>query len=75
MPRQGFTQERSDSFDEAARYINAIRNQKKQAYAREYWRYLRGFAKESPYPDQFTPLSYMAMQAVRLQLQDYFNVA
>ncbi len=51
--------------DRAHAYIRAIRNKTKRAYADRYWRYLKGTYPWEP--DRGT-LSYMAAQAVQMQL-------
>lgn len=59
--------------DQAHRYIKAIRNPAKRAYAEHYWAYLvdnivRNVTTDSPQP---SGLTYMAAQAVRLNLHTF----
>src|SRR6266487_4507476 len=49
------------------RYIRRIRNVNKREYAKEYRRFLNGFRQDEP---QQGPISYMAAQAVRMNLAD-----
>ena len=53
----------------AERYIKGIRNEAKRAYAVAYLKWIRsGEQGDSP---EYVGLSYMAAQAVRLNLRDY----
>jgi hypothetical protein len=56
------------TLDGAARYIRAIRNRVKRAYAVAYLAYRLG---EGPEPADPRDLSYMAAQAVRMNLADF----
>jgi hypothetical protein len=49
-------------------YIRAIRNNIKRAYAYDYAQYLLGKRRDAPMEP--TGLSYMARQAVRMQLHE-----
>lgn len=51
-------------------YINRIRNTQKKEYAKAYLRYLK-FGKTFNDSD-FDDLSFMAQQAVRMNIDDYF---
>ena len=51
----------------AQRYIKGIRNAGKRAYALAYWRWLTGRTGKEP-DFQGADISYMAAQAVRLNL-------
>ena len=66
-----FTHERYERTT-IGRYINAIRNANKKAYAQEFWAWLDA-GKIGPEP-QRTDLSYMAAQAVRVNLYGFSNI-
>ena len=52
----------------AQAYIRRIRNAAKRDYATRYWAWL---SRAGPHPDEPEELSYMAAQAVRLQLHEH----
>ena len=54
----------------AESYIRRIRNVSKRAYAEAYLRWLRAGRPEHQEPLRPNNLSYMAAQAVRLELYD-----
>lgn len=51
-------------------YINRIRNTRKKQYAKAYLRYLK--LGEMFNDSDFSDLSFMAQQAVRMNIDDYF---
>ena len=51
-------------------YILAIRNDVKRAYAVAYWAWIEQ-GRPGDEPQRPTDLSYMAAQAVRLNLEEY----
>lgn len=53
------------------KYINRIRNQKKKTYAQEYLEWLRVGDDDAPDPPE--GLSYMAAQAVRMNVYEEEN--
>jgi hypothetical protein len=48
-------------------YIRRIRNPLKRAYAQAYWKWLAS-GQQGPEPERDPSLSYMAAQAVRMEL-------
>ncbi len=59
-------------------YLRAIRNAAKHDYANQYANFLRaqepgGHPEFASEPDRPADLSYMAAQAVRMNLRDLFN--
>ena len=52
----------------ARAFVKRIRNDRKRAYATAYLHYLTMEGTTEPQSDDYQPLSYMAMQAVRLEL-------
>lgn len=55
-------------FVTASRYIESLRSAAKKRYARHYYQYIRAGRRE-PSPE-YPALSYMAAQAVRMQLDE-----
>ena len=53
--------------DKAKKYVSRIKNKAKREYAEKYLNYLSGKGEE---PEEDKGLSFMARQAVRMQLQD-----
>ncbi len=53
----------------AQAYINRIRNSNKRIYARNFWDYLNGWIEREPSHG----LSYMAAQAVRMELHRIYR--
>lgn len=51
---------------ETAKYIKGIRNAEKKQYAKDYYKYLHERKGEPPE----TNLSYMAAQAVRMNIEE-----
>jgi len=57
---------------EAHKYIKRIRNATKQVYAKKYWEHLATYGPDSNGPE-YGSLSFMAAQAVRMQLNQILN--
>ena len=51
-------------------YINRIRNLQKRDYARRYWAFLLNESLAEP---DYRPLSFMAAQAVRINLRHIYE--
>jgi hypothetical protein len=58
----------------AKSYVRRIRNTAKRAYAENYLDFLTGKAPNEPDPSVY-PISYMAAQGVRMQLDNLRKLA
>lgn len=62
-------------FTVASRYIESLRSPTKKRYARDYYQWIRAGRVDADHPADPPTLSYMAAQAVRMNLDEIMPAA